>query len=569
MSETFKTELPYHETSPSAAPPPSSSSKFPSLKHTSSQDPHISSSASLSTTSTTTTTTTPAAVYQPPIRLPTSVNIIALREAFLSEAPFVTNKNRIYWRRMIDHFNYQNLLAISFHILSDCITENSIIDLYKLYHSHLSYSSSSHSSSSHSFSSSHSSSSSSPTPPPPSSLSNKLISQLARNLAEMFFNIKLTERDLFFTKLSEILTYMIVNALRTSYPKHHRICQSIKFREILLDWFNELLSGIRNTNCRINCEWLFQDIYDVPILTTTTSSANHITSSSSSTSVSLHHHGNGHGHGNGNGNNSSSSSLTGAAAAAAAVIGTANANAAAAGGGGAPAGGTPMTTSSSSSAKANGIVRSKYTISLSPLINLYTGQSITKRTEVSMNLSLSHSVSRPLTTLACQPSEAAAAAAATDSHHGHGHGDRGTGAGTGTVLGRLKGRSLDYDQVKLLIQASRGKRREILREHKKNIKDANRDIGKYKVRYKKTLKALDQTDRSSILAMHGGTSAATSGGGGGTQQMNANAATAVATTGGLGGTGSGIGSGGGGPASLPSPLLSGGNSLRREESVNL
>jgi hypothetical protein len=534
MTETFQTELPYHETG--SNPSVASSSKFPTLKP-SSHDPHISSSISVSTTSTTTTTVSPPSLYQPPVRLPTSVNIIALREAFLSEAPFVTNKNRIYWRRMIDHFNYQNLLAISFHILSDCITENSIIDLYKLN----------------------------------SSLTSmKLINNLSTNLAEMFFNIKLKERDIFFSKLSEILTYMIVNALRTSYPKHHRICQSIKFREILLDWFNEVLSGIRNTNCRINCEWLFQDIYDVPILTTTTSSSNHITSSSSSTSVSLH---------NGNGNTSSSSSLTGAAAAAAAVIGTANATTAAS----APALSSKKkklnssaysphpspSPGSSSNSMANGIVRSKYTISLSPLINLYTGQSLAKKSEVSMSLSLSHSVSRPLTTLSCET------AADGGSTSGFGGGT----SGGGIVLGRLKGKTLDYEQVKLLIRNSKEKRREILLEHKKNIKDANRDIGKYKVRYKKTLKALEQTDRGAILAMHsGGTTAApagtSTGGVGGTQQMSASAVGGASGGAGAGGgLGSTAGSSGGNGSSSAPLMTSGGvgmgSPMKREENVNM
>lgn len=511
MSETFKTELPYHPSpdSPRLDPPPhdtsiNSASKYPSIKSSSLDypHPHHSSTNSIhslpSSTPSLPTSTTP---YQPPIRLPTSVNIIALREAFLSEAPFVTNQNRIYWRRMIDHYNYQNLLAVAFHILLDCISENSIINLYQLY--------------------SLQSSSGTGTGNPGTSKNTKYVQYLSINLAELYFNIKLKERDIFFNKLSELLTYMIVNALRTSYPKHHRICQSIKFREILLDWLNELLSGIRNTNCRINCEWLFQDIYDVPILTTTTSSSTQITSASSSTSLSLH---------NGNGNTSSSSSLTGGAGVAGGTSGK-KLNSSY----------SPSPASSSSPAMANGIVRSKYTISLSPLINLYTGQSLAKKSEVSMNLSLSHSVSRPLTTLSC------------------GNDD------TSTVLGRLKGRSLDYDQVKSLIQSSREKRKEILREHKKNIKDANRDIGKYKVRYKKTLKALEQTDRGSILAMYG--SNATSGVAGGTQQTNANS---NANTGlGAAGTGSALGNSGRILQGSGSGGVGIGSPMRREENVNL
>jgi hypothetical protein len=446
MSDTFKTELPYHHQSSTTSNtslhshgeklPPTSSliSHSPSLSSS-----HLSSSSSSSS-----------------IRLPPSVNLVALREAFLSEAPFVTNNTRMFWRRMVDNINYQNLLAISYHIICDCISsENSIIDLNKLYNLH----------------------------------SLIYIQNLSSNLAEMYYSIKLRDREILFSRLSEVLSFMIVSALRTSIPKHHRICQSVRFREILLDWYGEVLNGIRTTNCHVNREWFFQDIYDIPILTTNTPT---VTTPGGSMGATTHHF---------------------------------------------PPGSTHPTTHSSSSATAassssHGIIRSKYTISLSPLINLYTGNSLAKKSEVSLSLSLSHSTTRPLTSLPTLE-ESRPHTNATHTNH--------TNTNSGITMGRLKGKSLDYAQIKLLLQLSKERRKKILSDHRNGVKEANKDIAKYKARYKKTLKALEQTNKESILAMHstapsggvgvGGVSAG-GGGGGGT---GGNATPSLGTSPGVGG----------------------------------
>ena len=169
------------------------------------------------------------------IKLPSSVNLIALRESFLSEAPFVSSSNRSFWRRMVDGKYFQNLLAASYHIIVNCISDSGVVDIGKI--NDIS--------------------------------SSRNMNHMASNLAEMFFATKLRERELFFLRLPELLAFMLISSLRTSIPKYYRLCQTSKFREILLDWTCEIVGGIRFTNCRTNREWFFNDVLDGPILTTT------------------------------------------------------------------------------------------------------------------------------------------------------------------------------------------------------------------------------------------------------------------------------------------------------------
>lgn len=464
MSDTFKTEVPTSNYPNLSTQSTSSTSKLPSLRPESYTS----------------------------LRLPTSVNVIALREAFLSEAPFVTNSNRIFWRRMVDHPNFQNMLAISYHIISDCISENSVIDLSKLYHIH----------------------------------DIKLLPILASNLAEMYYSIKLREREKFFVKLNEILTYMVVNALRTSFPKHHRICQSIKFREILLDWYNELLYGIRTTDCHVNREWFFQDIYDIPILTTGSMSNPHSTgllsTNNSSNSTSTIPGGPNQG-GVISSNMSTSSTSMPSISSPTKYKGNNKLN-------------NPNHTSS-------GIIRSKYTIALSPLIDLYTGHSHAIQSEVTYSLSLSHQLTRPLTILPTYDNTASS-----------------------ITMGRLKNNTLDYSQIHNILQSSKEKRKQILLDHKKMIKEANRDIVKYKIRYKKTLKALEQTNKETIITQQMNnitnhqtqtTSSSSGGGGGATATGNGNntTATTMAGTGNATGTSTPVATSnsGGGNGNLMTP----------------
>lgn len=166
------------------------------------------------------------------IKLPASINSVSLRESFLSEAPFVTSSNRTFWRRMVDQESFRNILAASYYIVSDCISDSGIVNLDKL----LNFTDTPYS------------------------------NQMSVNLADMYFSSKLRSYDQFFLHVPEILSFMLICAIRTSTPKHHRLCQAAKFREILLDWCSEIIGGIRFTNCKTNREWLFNEVLESQIL---------------------------------------------------------------------------------------------------------------------------------------------------------------------------------------------------------------------------------------------------------------------------------------------------------------
>lgn len=166
-------------------------------------------------------------------RLPSSVNFIALRESLLSEAPFVTKSNKTFWRKMVDNYHYQNVLASAFRHVLNCISDIGSVNIDKLLH-----------------------------------MDDSPFTQImATNVAEMIFSLKMRDRDLFFEKLPEITSFMIIEALHTSTPKHYRVYNSVRFREILLDWGSELIGGIRLSNPRTNKEWLFDNALDSNIMT--------------------------------------------------------------------------------------------------------------------------------------------------------------------------------------------------------------------------------------------------------------------------------------------------------------
>ena len=70
-----------------------------------------------------------------------------------------------------------------------------------------------------------------------------------------------------FPKLPEVCLYLIINCLLASHPKHSRIFSTTRFRELVLDYFSEIFTGIRLSNSHINREWIFQQATDLPILT--------------------------------------------------------------------------------------------------------------------------------------------------------------------------------------------------------------------------------------------------------------------------------------------------------------
>jgi hypothetical protein len=167
------------------------------------------------------------------LKLPHTINHIALRESFLSEAPFVVTTNRPFWRKMIDNVHFQDMLTYTYYFISSCISETTVVDTVKL----------------------------------ASAKETSYIKEITTDLAQLYMTIPLKERDMFLPKCPEILAYLLVNAMRTAIPKHHRLMGMCQFREILLDWCTELIAGLRLTNCRLNREWFFSDAIEGPILT--------------------------------------------------------------------------------------------------------------------------------------------------------------------------------------------------------------------------------------------------------------------------------------------------------------
>ena len=164
--------------------------------------------------------------YNSVLELPTAVNFIALRESLLSEAPFVTSKNKYFWRRCVNSKCFQNILCSTFYFINGCIEENSVLNLKRMNEVK-------------SFSS--------------------LTATMASNVAEIIYSMKLKDRDVLFSRLPEVLGFMVVNVLLASCPTHYRLFNSVTFREILLDWCSEILCGIRFSNPHNEREWFFAD----------------------------------------------------------------------------------------------------------------------------------------------------------------------------------------------------------------------------------------------------------------------------------------------------------------------
>ena len=168
------------------------------------------------------------------LRLPDVVNFVALRETCLSEAPFVKRGNRKFWKKWMDSSQYITILCATLKILLGCINENGNIDAQGLYVVQ----------------------------------GNPLMDQMSMCIAEMLvMDRKRFSRahDNLFKRLPELLCYMLVNSLHSCNPRQARIFNSVKFRELLLDWLSELIGGIRLTNCQTDRRWLFLDTNDTPV----------------------------------------------------------------------------------------------------------------------------------------------------------------------------------------------------------------------------------------------------------------------------------------------------------------
>jgi len=169
------------------------------------------------------------------LRLPHGFNVVAVRETLLAEAPFVNRGNKQFWRRMMDNDQFICMITTGFHHVVECIMDSGMVDLEKFCDT-----------------SSHS----------------ELLDEMGNSLAEIFFSFTREERDVFLPKLPELLCFVWVNALQAALPRHQRVFNSFRFREIILDWSTELLGGIRSMNVRAGREWFFQDAVEMPVMTT-------------------------------------------------------------------------------------------------------------------------------------------------------------------------------------------------------------------------------------------------------------------------------------------------------------
>ena len=212
---------------------------------------------------------------------------------------------------------------------------------------------------------------------------------MSGNLAEMYYTMKLRERDIFFSHFAEVLGFMLFNALHTSYPKHHRLFDSMKFREILLDWCSEVFGGFRYSNCHTDREWYFVDSVDSTINTVQP---------------------------------------------------------------------LPM-----KKHKLEGISLTKFTVELSPLIEMHMKSRI--RSEPPLRVTLSQLPNRPLTTL-------------SDNPYAH----------SCTTKGRFK--KVDIDKVREIVIDSFAKRHQIMEDYELYANDANKAVRKLRSQLRSTMKSV-------------------------------------------------------------------------------
>lgn len=173
------------------------------------------------------------AVQSKQLRLPSVINLVALKESLLSEAPFIVEGNKSFWRRMLNNKNFHEILCYTYYFIASCISDMAVVDLEKL----------------------------------ANAKQAEYIKELPVHLTTMHMTISLKERDALFNRFPEALTYLLLNAMRVAVPKHARLYGVSSFREILLGWCTEIIYGMRLTNTRVGREWLFRDAIDGLIMT--------------------------------------------------------------------------------------------------------------------------------------------------------------------------------------------------------------------------------------------------------------------------------------------------------------
>jgi hypothetical protein len=68
------------------------------------------------------------------VRLPGSINFVALRETVLAEAPFIKRSNKAFWKKWIDSPQFYNILASVQHFIADSFGKYYFSGLYYAFH---------------------------------------------------------------------------------------------------------------------------------------------------------------------------------------------------------------------------------------------------------------------------------------------------------------------------------------------------------------------------------------------------------------------------------------------------
>ena len=168
------------------------------------------------------------------LRFPNGYDVVAVRETLLSEAAFVTQATRGFWRRLMDTEEFVGCVKSMYHHLIGCFSESGVINMEKLTDIHESH----------------------------------LVEDMSKHFANIYFGL-VAVNEIYFCRSyrSELLLFMVVNALQAALPKHQRIYMSCRFREIILDWCGELFYGMRASNSRVGRDWIFADCNEMSIVT--------------------------------------------------------------------------------------------------------------------------------------------------------------------------------------------------------------------------------------------------------------------------------------------------------------
>lgn len=170
--------------------------------------------------------------------LPPSVNIVAVRETVLAEAPFITKSNKSFWKKWLNSPSLSSILAAVVIGVSDAISENSTFNAAALTNIRRKH-------------------------------NKPMLNQISLNIAKLLLDSRSkhgNSQDTLFRKLPEIICFMAINSLQSCLPKHIRLLNTNRFRLILLDFICEIVTGIQISDVKKDTEWIFADATDNPVV---------------------------------------------------------------------------------------------------------------------------------------------------------------------------------------------------------------------------------------------------------------------------------------------------------------